>query len=172
MIKSDMFTGTVLSLWASPGDHLVQEEPEGVPWETWEFNISDHAQTTEETGAVRAYRANNFNMACINQAGFLITKGYFIYLKKQNSTNGAATPFPSTWGNCKRPLKWKAFSHCRSYKSFQMDQPQMSSVLLSLFGVETNFLKYPHCFSESLFPLFGCLQIGLCPGECERSCPL
>ena len=47
-----MFTGTVLSLWASPGDHLMQEEPEGIPWEMWEFNISKQAPTIEESGAV------------------------------------------------------------------------------------------------------------------------
>lgn len=44
-------------------------------------------------------------MACMNQAGFLIAKAYFIYLKKQNSKKGAATPFPSTWGKCKCPLE-------------------------------------------------------------------
>lgn len=52
MMKSDMFTGTVLSLWASPGDHLMQEEPEGIPCETWEYNTSEHALTIEESGAV------------------------------------------------------------------------------------------------------------------------
>lgn len=52
VIKSDMFTGTVLSFWASPGDHLMQEQPEGVPWDMWEFNISKCALTIEESGTV------------------------------------------------------------------------------------------------------------------------
>jgi len=32
-------------------------------------------------------------------------KRIFIYLNKQNSKKGAATPFPSTWGECKCPLE-------------------------------------------------------------------
>jgi len=52
VIKSDMFTGTVLALWTSPSDHLMQQEPEGTPWDTWQFNIPECAPTIEESGAV------------------------------------------------------------------------------------------------------------------------